>query len=136
MGFFLFLTYFIQHCFICRPSDSTLPMDAGIEPRIVATGPRTVATGTQDRCNWNPGPLQLEPRTVATGTRDRCNWNPGPLQLDTGPLQLDPGPLRSVLSSYQIDSTSESLYIVNRNSYYKIRLCQRLLAQNCPSSAL
>ncbi len=28
----------IQHCFICRPSDSTVPTDAGIEPRTVATG--------------------------------------------------------------------------------------------------
>jgi hypothetical protein len=30
--------YYIQHCFICRPSDSTVPTDAGIEPRTVATG--------------------------------------------------------------------------------------------------
>ncbi len=38
-GFFLFLlSYYIQHCFICRPSDSTVPTDAGIEPRTVATG--------------------------------------------------------------------------------------------------
>ncbi len=29
--------YFIQHCFICRPSDSTVSEDAGIEPRIVVT---------------------------------------------------------------------------------------------------
>jgi hypothetical protein len=29
--------YFIQHCFICRPSDSTVSVDAGIEPRTVAT---------------------------------------------------------------------------------------------------
>jgi len=29
--------YFIQHCFICRQSDSTISEDAGIEPRIVAT---------------------------------------------------------------------------------------------------
>ena len=31
-----FLCYFIQHCFICRPSDSTVPTDAGIAPRTVA----------------------------------------------------------------------------------------------------
>ncbi len=37
-GFFLFLSYNIQHCFICRPSDSTVPTDAGIVPRTVATG--------------------------------------------------------------------------------------------------
>jgi hypothetical protein len=35
-GFFL-LMYVIQHCFICRPSDSTVSEDAGIEPRSVAT---------------------------------------------------------------------------------------------------
>jgi hypothetical protein len=29
--------YDIQHCFICRPSDSTVSEDAGIEPRLVAT---------------------------------------------------------------------------------------------------
>jgi|688.fasta_scaffold1000116_1 hypothetical protein len=29
--------YCIQHCFIYRPSDSTLLEDAGIDPRTVAT---------------------------------------------------------------------------------------------------
>jgi hypothetical protein len=29
--------YFIQHCFICHPSDSTVSEDAGIEPRKVGT---------------------------------------------------------------------------------------------------
>jgi hypothetical protein len=29
---FLCFQYFIQHCFICRASDSTVPEDAGIEP--------------------------------------------------------------------------------------------------------
>ena len=33
----LFYQYFIQHCFIYRPSDSTVSEDAGIEPRTVAT---------------------------------------------------------------------------------------------------
>ncbi len=33
-GFFL---HFIQHCFICRPSDSTVSEDAEIEPRTFAT---------------------------------------------------------------------------------------------------
>ncbi len=40
--FFYFFLYYIQHCFICRPSDSTVPTDAGIEPRTVATGALTV----------------------------------------------------------------------------------------------
>jgi hypothetical protein len=32
-----FFSYYIQHCFLCRPSDSTVPTDAGIEPWTVAT---------------------------------------------------------------------------------------------------
>ncbi len=38
LGDFLFFTYYIQHRFICRLSDSTVPTDAGIEPRAVVTG--------------------------------------------------------------------------------------------------
>ncbi len=34
---FIFCWYFIQHCFICWPSDFTASEDAGIEPRTVAT---------------------------------------------------------------------------------------------------
>ncbi len=34
---FPFFMYDIQHCFICRPSDSTMSGDAGIEPGTVAT---------------------------------------------------------------------------------------------------
>jgi hypothetical protein len=33
----ILLQYFAQHCFICRPSDSTMSEDAGIELRTVAT---------------------------------------------------------------------------------------------------
>ncbi len=36
LGFFLFM-YDIQHCFICRPSDSTVSEAAGIQLRTVAT---------------------------------------------------------------------------------------------------
>ena len=36
-GTFLIFLYDIQQGFICRPSDSTVPQDAGIEPRTVAT---------------------------------------------------------------------------------------------------
>ncbi len=32
-----FFSDYIQHCFICRPSDSTVPTDAGIEPRTVGS---------------------------------------------------------------------------------------------------
>jgi hypothetical protein len=34
----IFFTYNIQHCFICRLSDSTVPTDAGVEPRTDAAG--------------------------------------------------------------------------------------------------
>ncbi len=34
--------YCIQHCFVCRPSDSTVSENAGIEPRTVATSARAV----------------------------------------------------------------------------------------------
>jgi hypothetical protein len=36
LDFFLF-KYDTPHCFICRPSDSTVSEDAGIEPRTVET---------------------------------------------------------------------------------------------------
>jgi hypothetical protein len=42
-GFFSLSTYCIQHCFICRPSDSTLSEDAEIEPRTVATSALAVS---------------------------------------------------------------------------------------------
>jgi hypothetical protein len=35
--YFLFLMYFIQHFFICSPSDSSVSEDARIEPSTVAT---------------------------------------------------------------------------------------------------
>jgi hypothetical protein len=35
--FDFFSVYCIQHCFICRPSDSTVSEDAVIEPRTVPT---------------------------------------------------------------------------------------------------
>ncbi len=31
--FGIFFVYFIQHCFIFRPSDSTVSEDAGIDPK-------------------------------------------------------------------------------------------------------
>ncbi len=34
---YLFSMYYIQHCFICRPSDSTVSEDAGMDPRTVPT---------------------------------------------------------------------------------------------------
>ncbi len=40
----IFFSYYIQHCFICRPSDSTVSTDAGIEHRTVATDALAVTT--------------------------------------------------------------------------------------------
>ncbi len=37
-GLKFFFPYYFQHCFISRPSDSTVPQDAGIKPRTVAIG--------------------------------------------------------------------------------------------------
>ncbi len=59
-GFFSFCSYIIQHCFICRPSDSTVPTDAGIEPRTVATGALAVrrsnhkAKSHPNKLSWLP----------------------------------------------------------------------------------
>ncbi len=36
-NYFFVSMYYIQHCFICRPSDSNVSEDAGFEPRTVAT---------------------------------------------------------------------------------------------------
>ncbi len=44
---FNFFLYYIQNCFICRPSDPTVPPDAGIEPRTVATGALAVRRSNQ-----------------------------------------------------------------------------------------
>ncbi len=35
--FYLYVIQIIQHCFICRPLDSTVSEDASIEPRTVET---------------------------------------------------------------------------------------------------
>ncbi len=37
LEFYFYVLYDIQHCFICRPSDSTVSEDAEVEPRTVAT---------------------------------------------------------------------------------------------------
>jgi hypothetical protein len=53
--------YFIQHCFIFRPSDSTVSEDAGIEPRTVATLALTVR-----RSNHSAKPHQNDQNVVLT----------------------------------------------------------------------
>jgi hypothetical protein len=48
---FSFFLYFIQHCFICRPSDSTVSEEAGIETRTVATTALVLSIALTTRLN-------------------------------------------------------------------------------------
>jgi hypothetical protein len=50
--------YDIQHCFICRTSDSTVAEDAGIEPRTVATTALAVRRSNQS-ARSHPSTLSL-----------------------------------------------------------------------------
>ncbi len=43
--------YYIQHCFICRPSDSTVPTDAGIIKCTQNTGMIKITHGVQ--CHYS-----------------------------------------------------------------------------------
>ncbi len=45
--------YYIQHCFICRPSDSTVSEDAEIEPRTVATSALAVRRSNHSAIDLN-----------------------------------------------------------------------------------
>jgi hypothetical protein len=51
----IFFPYYIQHCFVCRPSDSTVPTDAGIEPRTVATRQSDAQTTRLDLTSLDKG---------------------------------------------------------------------------------
>ncbi len=55
-----FFMYFIQHCLICRPSESTVSEDAGIEPRTVATLALTVRRSVRSH-GWSAGWLYCAP---------------------------------------------------------------------------
>ncbi len=43
--YFIFWKYLIQHCFICRPSDSAVSADAGIEPQAIVRTRRVANYG-------------------------------------------------------------------------------------------
>jgi hypothetical protein len=58
-GFFLFYMYDIQHCFICRPSDSTVSEDAGIEPKTVATTALALRCSNHSAARYHPYPMIL-----------------------------------------------------------------------------
>jgi hypothetical protein len=64
--------YFIQHCFIRRPSDSTVPEDAGNEPRTGATlllvVRRSNHSGSQDyHCTVYTKQMDVQVQTVVYG---------------------------------------------------------------------
>ncbi len=56
LDFFLSM-YVIQHCFICRPSDSTVSENAGFEPRTVET---LVLTARRSNLSARSHPHQLD----------------------------------------------------------------------------
>jgi hypothetical protein len=62
-----FSMYCIQHCFICRPSDCTVPEDAGIEPRTVVTLALAVRHSNQRRAST---------LTSRSNARHRSNTQP------------------------------------------------------------
>ncbi len=65
-GYFLyFFMHIIQHCFFCRPSDSTVSEDAGIEPRTVATLALTA------RCSN----LSAHPPSLTTAKKVRTSFD-------------------------------------------------------------
>ncbi len=49
----IFFMYFIQQCFICRPSDSTVSENSGIEPRTVATLTLAVRRSNHSTSGWD-----------------------------------------------------------------------------------
>ncbi len=65
--------YDIQYCFICRPSDSTMSKDAGIEPRThrsEKTFPRNASSGKNFR-----GHLGRQRNNIAFFFKHICKWN-------------------------------------------------------------
>ncbi len=59
---FIFLMYCIQHCFICRPSESTVSEDAGIEPRTFANFVIGSHSNHSDRSHHTRLELDLIPK--------------------------------------------------------------------------
>jgi hypothetical protein len=95
--------YFIQHCFICRPSDSTVSEDAGIEPRTVATSALAVRRFNQlARSHW----LFLEQLPRCSGCESQgeketncsalqsLHWSNSPFKVSTEALRPSKSPLK------------------------------------------
>ena len=102
--FFILLSmYFIQHCFICRPSDSTVSEDAGIEPRTVATSALAVRRFNQlARSHW----LFLEQLPRCSGCESQgeketncsalqsLHWSNSPFKVSTEALRPSKSPVK------------------------------------------
>jgi hypothetical protein len=56
----------LQHCFICRPSDSALSEDVGIEPRTVATSALTTVSRSNQSARSYPRSARSHPHRICT----------------------------------------------------------------------
>ncbi len=72
--------YLIQHCFICRPSDSTVSEDAGIEPRTIAASALVVRCSSHSATS-QPQTATSHPqeRQVADGRGEVRGWARSPI---------------------------------------------------------
>jgi hypothetical protein len=67
----IFFLYFIQHWFICRPSDSTVSEDAGVGPRTVETLAPSSSFGEAD----DFGPVHFSQALLIERTEEDCTGN-------------------------------------------------------------
>ncbi len=119
-GVLVILQYFIEHCFICRPSDSTVSVDAGIEARTVATPALAVRRSIQSARSH---PLIFSARSHPQQARSH------PLnRLDLIHLSVRSHPLSRLISS-TIDQISSARQIYTVGALSIARLCQNLV--NC-----
>jgi hypothetical protein len=72
-GFFGFFMYvLIQHCFIYRPSDSTVSEDAGTKPRTVATS-ALIVRGSSHSATSHPHTFNSEKKSTCPSV-SFCNY--------------------------------------------------------------
>jgi hypothetical protein len=87
-----FFSDYIQHCFICRLSDSTVPTDAGIEPRTVGALALCQFVLNYDYLRILPALLpcrrtrseMVKPRSMASQTRKAALIPETPSMLNLG----------------------------------------------------
>ncbi len=71
-GIFSLFPYNIQHCFICRPSDSTVPTDAGIEICHWCQRHRWQTMGLISSCRYFKVNLKAKVYIYVNSTIQRC----------------------------------------------------------------